>query len=218
MSSLRTKILGGFAGLIATSLVVAGATVPAAATENPTIASARAFLAQYGANHATQERLIDIYLAGGVWDSMRGSVPLSTERYSAADADYSVNKYHDGSISVTRAELPEKTADGAQSRGISGCTVSGSARNNCKIDMWVGLVAMSFHASYNLGNNTVTNTYGAGWSIGGACGVDLVYLGRPASNVGRMDLKAQMCAIPYSTTFWLQLTVKGGSASVSWTA
>lgn len=81
---------------------------------------------------------------------------------------------------------------------------------------WAG--RLSFYASYNLGNNTVTNTYGAGWSIGGACSVGLIYLGRPASNIGRMDVQAQMCGIPYNTTFWLQLTVRNGAASVNWSA
>lgn len=217
MSSLQRKLFGGFAALLAASLMVAGTVMPAQAADDPTAVSARLFLAKFGADQATQDRLIDTYLAGGTWDSLTISAPVSTEQYTASDGEYSVSTYADGSIAVTRAELPKASSGGIQPRGITGCTVSGTARNNCRIDMWVGLVAMSFYASYNLGNNTVTNTYGAGWSIGGACGVDLLYLGRPASNIGRMDIKAQMCGLPYSTTFWLQLKVSGGSATVSWT-
>jgi hypothetical protein len=211
-SSKARALVGATAALIAAMVSAVAIVVPAQAAEGATIEKARAFLAEYGADQATQDRLINDYLEGRTWDSLKSSAPVSTKKYSALDGDYTVNNYADGSIAVTRAEAPNASAD-----GISGCTASGTSRNNCKIDMWVGLVAMSFNASYNLGNNTVTNVYGAGWSIGGACSVDLTYLGRPAANIGRMDLKAQMCGLPYSTTFWLQLKVSGGAASVSWT-
>ena len=215
---LSNTLAASAAALFVATLIVVSPAPPAQAAEDPTTSSARAFLAEYGADQATQDRLIATYLAGEKWDSLTNATPTDTRQYTNAAGDYTVNTYADGSIAVTRAELPTAVAGGLQSRGISGCTVSGTSRSNCKIDMWVGVVAMSFYASYNVGNNTVTNTYGAGWSIGGACGVDLIYLGRPASNIGRMDLKAQMCMIPYSTTFWLQLKVSGGSASVSWVA
>lgn len=215
---LKKTLAGSVTVLIAATLLTLGGGLPAQAAEDPTIASARAFLAEYGADQATQDRLIEAYRLGERWDSLTDAAPAATRQYSTATGEYTVRTYGDGSIAVTRAEVPSTVAGGVQSRGISGCAVSGTTRNNCKIDMWVGVVAMSFYASYNLGNNTVTNTYGPGWSIGGACGVDLISLGRPASNIGRMDLKAQMCLIPYSTTFWIQLKVSGGSATVSWVA
>ena len=77
MSSLRTKLFGGFATLLAASLMVAGTVMPAQATEDPTVVSARSFLAKFGADQATQDRLIDTYLAGGSWDSLTSSTPVA---------------------------------------------------------------------------------------------------------------------------------------------
>ncbi|WP_349866769.1 hypothetical protein [Leifsonia sp. WHRI 6310E] len=215
------KMKGIFAALAAMATTGALAllpSLPAEAAEDPAIATAKGFLSQYGASQTVQDRLIASYLAGEQWDSMSSAAEaVSVEKYTEADGDYTVNTYRDGSISVSRFEIP-KVGDALNKPGISGCSVSGTSRNNCKVDMWVGLVSLSFYASYNLNNNTVTNTYGAGWSIGGACSANLVYLGRPASNIGRMDVSAQMCGIPYSTTFWLQLTVRSGSAAVSWSS
>ncbi|MGH1524733.1 hypothetical protein ACRAWC_12115 [Leifsonia sp. L25] len=93
--------------------------------------------------------------------------------------------------------------------------MSGKVYSNCKIDMWVGLVQMAFRASYNLGTNQVTNAYGAEYTILTACSAS-PSLNRPAANIARLNVAAQMCALPYATVFWLQLTVSGGSARVSW--
>lgn len=94
--------------------------------------------------------------------------------------------------------------------------MSGSNRHNCTVDTWVGLIRLSFKASYNVSTNTVTNVYGAGWQIGGACSASLVYLGKPAKNIGRMDVSAQMCGVPYNSTFFLAVTLKRGVATKSW--
>lgn len=172
---------------------------------------ARAFLTQYGVPPDTQEGLIRSARQGQRWDSMSSqNAPVSSDSYAASDGDYTVNRYEDGSVSVTRLETQ------ADARGISGCSVQGNLRSNCKIDTWVGLVSMSFFATYNLGTGTVNNVYGAGWSIGGSCNSLLVYLGRPAANIGLEQVSAQMCGLPYNTVFSLQLTVGGGNASVTW--
>jgi hypothetical protein len=182
------------------------------------MAEARAFLAKYGADEATQDRLIAEYLAGGRWDSMQsGSTPVSVRTSSASDGDYTIQTFPDGSIAVTRVEKPVVEPEGGIStQGISECSGSGSVRTDCKIDTWVGAVALSFRASYNLSTNTVTNVYGGGWSIAAACSAHQKYLGRPASNIGRLEVEATMCVVGYSQVFWLQLTLSGGSASVSW--
>jgi hypothetical protein len=75
---------------------------------------------------------------------------------------------------------------------------------------------MSFRASYNLGTNKVTRVHGPSYSVGGSCSTSLISLGRPASNIGRMDVQAQACVIGYWTTFFLQLKVSGGKTRVTW--
>jgi hypothetical protein len=209
--SIATVLL---AGIVLLSPM--GAT--AVETTDP-FAEARTFLTEYGVKTATQENLIASYQAGESWDSFSSeSKPVKSK--TSLDGDYlkTVAYYQDGSVSVTRLEQPAKVQKGTLTPMSSpnGCTVSGSSRLNCNVDMWVGLVSMAFKASYNLSTNTVSSVYGASWTIGGACSTSLIYLGRPASNIGRMDVSAQMCGVPYSTTFFLAVTVKNGVATESW--
>ncbi|QNE36150.1 hypothetical protein [Leifsonia shinshuensis] len=200
--------------LTAAALALASG-APAQAAPDDGTAPIRGFLAQYGADGPTQDRLLAEYRAGGVWDSMSSSKqPVSTRSFTGTDGAYTVGTYADGSIAVTRMETPDPTASD-RARGIGGCSVSGKVYSNCKIDTWVGVVSMAFRASYNLGTNQVTNAYGPEYTIVGACGAS-PSLSRPAGNMARLNIATQMCVLPYSTVFWLQLTVSGGSARVSW--
>ncbi|MGJ4843230.1 hypothetical protein [Leifsonia sp. Le1] len=176
---------------------------------------ARAFLAEYGADESTQDRLVSTYLAGGRWDSMKGVEPVSTQESTRADGTYTVSTFPDGSIQVTRVEHASPAS--IVSRGITGCSVNGKQYNGCKIDTWVGAVAMSFYTSYNLGTNTVTaSPWGAGWSLWPDCGSSVTYLGKPTTNRAQLNLKATMCATLFTTNFELRLTVAGGKATVTW--
>lgn len=184
----------------------------AGATSMP---EARAFLAQYGADRATQDRLISAYRAGESWDSLTDAVPVSVREEVRGDGVYTVATFADGSIQVTAVERAQP--ESLLTRGIAGCTVSGKQYTGCKIDTWVGVVAMSFYASYNLGTNTVTsNPWGAGWSIWPDCGSSVTYFGKPTGNRAQLNLKATMCATLYTTNFELRLSVSGGKAVVSW--
>lgn len=206
-------ILGTFTGANATE-----STPPAPGVETSTLAEAREFLAEHGVTAETQNSLILSATRGERWDSMSSdSVPVSTDSYSAVDGDYTLNTYEDGSVSVTRLET-QATSPGTQPdlRGISQCRVQGNLRSDCKIDTWVGLVAMSFYATYNLGTSTVNNVYGGDATIIGACSTSQLYLGRPAANIGLLQYAAQMCGVPYNDVFNLKLTVGGGNASVTW--
>ncbi|WP_171924980.1 hypothetical protein, partial [Ralstonia sp. 3N] len=201
--------------LITSGALALASASPAQAGSDDGTASIRGFLAQYGADEPTQDRLLAKYRTGGAWDSMSSSKqPVSTRSFTETDGAYTVSTYADGSIAVTRVETPDTSAS-ARARGISGCSVSGKVYTNCKIDMWVGVVSMAFRASYNLGTNQITNAYGPEYTIVGACGAS-PSLGRPAGNIARLNIATQMCVLPYSTLFWLQLTVSGGSARVSW--
>ncbi|GIT81178.1 hypothetical protein LLS1_28470 [Leifsonia sp. LS1] len=90
---LRTMSTG-IVGLVASLALAALPVVPSQASEDPTIASSRAFLASYGVDARTQNTLIETYLSGGTWDSMSSAAqPRSVVGYSAADGDYTVNTY-----------------------------------------------------------------------------------------------------------------------------
>lgn len=210
---LAKTVLG--AAMVA-GMVAAGASSATAAPAADTFTEARSFLTQYGVDAQTQDTLISSYKAGESWDSFSSdSNPVTTTSSIKGGFQENVSHYADGSVSVTRLEQAKKPSLSTKS-SPNGCTVSGSNRNNCTVDMWVGVVSMSFKASYNVSTNTVTSVYGAGWQIGGACSANLVYLGKPAKNIGRMDVNAQMCGVPYNSTFFLAVTLKGGVATESW--
>ncbi|WP_146079453.1 hypothetical protein [Rathayibacter sp. AY2B9] len=214
MSGFRSKLMAGIAVL---ALALTGAAPASASTEaeHSEVVTAREFLSEYGVPSETQDDLVEAYLAGEAWDSLSSANPtVKVVEEKRPDGDYTISTYEDGSVSVVR--IGGEGAD-VKTRGISECSVSGSARNGCKIDTWVGLVSMSFYTSYNLSSNTVTaNPWGPAWTIGGACGSSLNYLGRPLANRAQMLINAQMCGVPYNTTFELRLTVSGGAATVSW--
>ncbi|HEY1529476.1 MAG TPA: hypothetical protein VGF80_01540 [Galbitalea sp.] len=210
--------------VIAGTILVTGLTsaIPAQAATPPPAeyASAQAFLNQYGVPLATQIKLIKTAEAGGKWDSLSSASKVVASRsYTQQDGTYTVKTYEDGSISVVRIENPTVGALSpavASPDAITGCTNNSGAHTGCKIDMWVGTVALDFYANFNTNNNTVTKVYSPGWSIAGSCSTSLIDLIRPAANIGREDVSAQMCVVGYSTTFFLQLKVSGGVPTESW--
>lgn len=211
----RGRSARALAVLLAAGALVVASGAPAQAAPDDGAESVRGFLAQYGATEATQDRLLAEYRAGGVWDSMSSSKqPVSTRSYTEPDGAYTVGTYADGSVAVTRVETPDPSGSD-RARGISGCSVSGKVYSNCKIDMWVGAVQLAFRATYNLSTNQVTNAYGAEYTVLGACSASS-NISRPAGNIARLNVPTQLCVLPYSTVFWLQLTVSGGSARVTW--
>jgi hypothetical protein len=183
------------------------------------IVEAGEFLSAFGVDKSTQNQLFDKFLAGEAWDSFSSASVAVYENKSIVDGHYqTVAHYPDGSVAVSRVEIPvsTKTDFGVRS-SPNGCTVgSGGARTNCNVDMWVGLIAMAFKANYNVSTNRVTSVWGSSWSIGGSCSSSQQYLGTPNRNTGNLTVSAQMCGIPYSTSFNLAVTVSGGVATESW--
>jgi hypothetical protein len=214
MSGFRSKLMAGIA-VLALALIGAAPASASMDTERAEVVTARAFLSEYGVPAETQDDLVEAYLAGEAWDSLSSANPtVKVVEETRPDGDYTISTYEDGSVSVVR--IGGDVANG-KTRGINECSVNGSARNGCKIDTWVGLVQMSFYTSYNLSTNRVTaDPWGPAWTIGGACGSSLNYLGRPLANRAQMLVNAQMCGVAYNTTFELRLTVAGGAATVSW--
>ncbi|WP_147440470.1 hypothetical protein [Mycetocola tolaasinivorans] len=181
---------------------------------------AQIFLTEYGVSLETQHALFEKLEKGEKWDSFSSLVePTSSESYVENGYEKTVAHYNDGSVSVSRIELPIEigSADLAGRSSPSGCSVGrDGARNNCTVDTWVGLIKLGFKANYNVNSNRVSNVWGATWAIGGSCSSSLVYLGTPNRNLGQMTVSAQMCAIPYATAFNLAVTVSGGKATKSW--
>ena len=215
MSSPLRRASLALASCVAVATVVSGVATPASATPPPAalapavLESVRDFFDEYDVDRATQDRLISEFEAGGDWDSMSGdSVPTEVSVDQADGHSVSVLRYADGSVAVRSLEV----ADGES--GIGGCSRSGTTYTNCTVDFWYGLVGMSFKADYSLasGKNRVINQWGASWSIGGACSTTQNYFGRPKASVARLEVQAQVCGVPYTTTFFLELSLSGNRA------
>lgn len=222
-----TTRLGAILAAGVMALSVGLSATPAAAEEAPVIpisaeqeAEIRAFFDQYKVKDATQDALIAEYAAGGTWDSMSSdAVAVKTQKSKADGYDVITSWYQDGSVSVQRLEIPKKEVAAGEISTLSspsGCTASGSWRNGCTVDTWVGAVYLAFNANYNISTTQVSSVWGGRWSIIGACSASQSYLGRPAYNMGQLNVAAQMCGVPYSTVFWLRVTVKPGVATESW--
>jgi hypothetical protein len=194
-------------------------------TQDEAIRNAREFFNEFRVDESTQHQLIRAYIAGEQWDSASSSnIPITVAAYKQNGYDYTVNTYVDGSINVLR--IQEAVAPG-ELGGISECTqiVNGSQdhRNGCKVDFWYGLVSMSFKANFTYvtpGYDRIDMIYGANNTVGGACDVNTTYFGIVQSTENsngparaRYEVQAQMCGVPYSTTFFLELTVGAGGAN-----
>ena len=223
---------------LVTGLVLAmGAVAPASAlqpagTGHPEIAGIKDFFDEYGVDKDTQGKLIAEHLSGGKWDSASSdNDPVSTETYVENGYDYTVNRYSDGSVNVLRVEQPaDQFSERLSTQAISGCTSSTSGaeshRIGCKVDFWYGLVSMSFYASFTYvtpGYDRIDEVWGATYTIGGACSTNRNYFGiqKKYENAygparARLEVQAQVCGVPYSTTFFLQLTVGSGGAQYTY--
>lgn len=194
--------------------------ISASVVEDPN-REAREFLTAYGVDKKTQRALFEKLEAGLPWDSFTSnSVPVSTADYVEDGFQVTESRYADGSVSVSRMQIPVKaaaTGDFSVMSSPNSCTIgSNGARTNCIVDMWVGAVSMSFRANYNVVTSVVSSVWGASYSIGAACSASVSYLGRPTSNIGLLTVTAQMCVIGYASAFNLQVTLSKGIATESW--
>lgn len=218
-----------FGALIAAAVMAltVGLASPAAAEEVPVVdlsaeaeAETRAFFDLYGVDPATQDALIAEFEAGGTWDAMSSdSVPIKQKKSKTDGFDQIVSWYEDGSVAVQRLEIPKKEAKPGDISVMSAphsCTSSGYWRYGCTVDTWVGAVSLAFSASYNVNTTQVSSVWGGRWSIVGACSAKQTYLGRPAYNIGQLNVQAQMCGVGYNTVFYLRLTVYRNNPVESW--
>jgi len=204
-------------GLLTTWPAFADELHPGASPEQlAAIAKAGDFLTEYGVDQPTQDALFEKFLAGERWDSFKStSARARVEAYDEDGYHKTVSYYSDGSVAVSRIEIPVAPDD--PTNDTNGCTIgSNGARTNCSVDTWVGLISLGFKANWNVNSNTVSSVWGASWTIGGACSSSLAYLGRPNSNTGLETVAAQMCGVPFSTSFNLQVQLSGGKATESW--
>ncbi|GAB3142458.1 hypothetical protein [Marisediminicola antarctica] len=229
----QRSVIALVVGLVLTMGVVA----PASALQpdnsgNPELAELRDFFDEYGVGKGAQGKLIAKHLSGGTWEAASSdNTPVATETYEEDGNDVTVNRYSDGSVNVLKVEQPaDQSTERFSTQAISGCASSTSGsesrRTGCKVDFWYGLVSMSFYASFTYvtpGYDRIDEVWGARYTIGGACSTNRNFFGiqKKYENVygparARLEVQAQVCGVPYTTTFFLQLTVGSGGAQYTY--
>lgn len=204
-----------------------------AGTMEQAIKDARAFLAENGVDAAVIDDLISKFEAGQPWDSRSGVEPVETSVTLVGGAERTVARYADGSVAVTSVQKPSAVRDAgaATPLGVSECYYAkvGSTEyfDNCLVDFWDGIVAMSFRADYiarDDGNDSITSAYAPSYFIGGASSVDQTEFAvtRPDESVSgapataRLSVKAFPMSLPIPFTFWVQLNVGYGGAYMTY--
>lgn len=174
---------------------------------------------EYQVPRTTQDKLINKINAGQPLDSMNpAKKPTETRTLTTPAEEITVHEYADGSIAALSIERPRGKSNQdtvALESAPHSCTRSGTKRLNCTVDAWVGLVSMSFKASFDTANDKVWGATSPSWTVIGACSASLVSLKNTAYNTARMTISASAC-VPYTTTMYLQLQVKRGVATESW--
>lgn len=134
--------------------------------------SLTAHLTEYDVPAATQDALIAKLRGGELPDSWGGVAPLSTNTSEVDGADVKVERFPDGSVTVTKVELP--TPEGVASRGVSGCgtytTAGQTHRTNCYVDRWDGVVWQNFRADFTYVDNGYDRIDSVGTESGGIVG------------------------------------------------
>lgn len=138
----------------------------------------RAFLNAYDVPEAQQDSLLRKLHSGDAWDSMTpGAEPIATETRPERDLVTTVERYSDGSITVSSVSATPTDDSVLQARGVSQCQRSGSAGygysyTNCFADVNRGVVRMYFYFNWSNikgASPTITRYWGRGYHlIGGA--------------------------------------------------
>jgi len=159
---MRFKSLarGLAAGVIAVGLALSSTAVAAVSAEpvNNLLSSSeeaqvRADFTKYGVPAVTQNKLINKFNRGELFDSLLGKAPISTEKSEDANRIVTVARFADGSVTVTKADKP---GDGTKFGTIRECVRTGGSGysnfTNCTIEQSWFVVAIAFVASYSIIN------------------------------------------------------------------
>lgn len=118
------------------------------------VESATEFWTEYGVPPGVQESLVAKIRSGQAPDSVGATTPATVELHTRDGFEVTESTYPDGSISVTRMELPGAAHPGGISTfAVSGCSVSGNFRSNCIVDRWDGVIQQSFRADFTFVDN-----------------------------------------------------------------
>lgn len=228
--ALLVSALAGSLALTTTLPAVAAETSPTFAEAWNEFSEVRSVWTSYGVPETTQEDLVQGFLHGELWDAAAGAEPTSSvESVNDAGAVETVSYFADGSISITTVEQPVEVSQtgGVAARAVTGCTVSnitgGKKYSNCWVDTWVGTIAMSFYATFDIftnGKDVIRSVYGGAYSLGPYLEVKKETLkidrvteisgSSPAQASYRLDVKyfVPLANVPYmerSNYLWLRV-------------
>jgi hypothetical protein len=203
--------------VLATILIIVCA-VPAPANAAVTEQDISQKLTSYGVSQSTSQILIQKLQAGEIWESLdENAVPISTNSIRINGFDETIDTFSDGSIGVTKSEVPTSALSRAS---LSKCqTSSGTGYvnySNCLVvrDAIVFLMAFTTDFSIHPGpyNDTISRVYNPyfGSCFIGCSELTLNLNQKIESATSPANARLQMTFEPMplqATTVWVDLQV-----------
>jgi len=209
MTNQKARRVYAVAAICAIAIGAILTAVPAQADSgiSPTDRAAmRATWDTYGVPAATQNRLLAALERGHLWDSLDGSTPTSTQTRAVPNGEETIERFADGSISVTTAAVPAPTGTGMVTplASFGNCSTLASSQysytKRCNVSTNVVVATAAYSVTYTVvsGSNTTIDTYSgiATACLGGTC----------SNNHMVLDRKTQSGSTPASLTGWFRWT------------
>lgn len=182
-----------------------------------TVSELRAKLSEYGVTGAVQDRLIQKYLDGQIWDSLNGSTPVRTTTTIVDHKKQTIERFADGSFVVSTIDLPVKPGM-YMDRSISSCSMIStnhweSKYQGCYANYEAGIIQLGFHfdwTSYNGGKGVITRYYAPEYRVVAGTAEDTRFDKFSDQRV-RYSLTYKVARIAFERVQWIEAHVGVGS-------
>lgn len=225
MGRLRTVWTAVLAGtLLAGSMHVGHAPADSGGLglEESQVSELREFFDEASIPDDKRESLLQKLDQGEIWDSFSEVEPVNSDSVVIGGQLKTIDRYPDGSATITVIDLPDPASGGVGPAGISGCVlVSGSAYHanyeGCHAVVNRGVVEMGFY--YNTATNPgvlgrITSYYGNHhYIIGGALSGHRFSKFSDQQVRYSADFSVAFESFPIGWTAWMQVTLGIGSAA-----
>lgn len=185
--TFRAMVLG--AALAVGLTGIAAGPAPATGTDDGLLAPSaeahiRSELTRYGVTGSVQDDLVEKAREGILWDNMSGVAPIETSTSQSGAMQETVERYPDGSISVTSLEVPSEAPAGQiGTMKVSQCKLTSSSSHHATwTDCLVSRNDVVARAGFRIGYTKYNGTTQAPQISGNPSGWAITYyMGTPNS-------------------------------------
>ncbi|AMA00109.1 hypothetical protein [Corynebacterium glutamicum] len=179
------------------------------------------FWNDYGVSESQQTDLLEKLEQGDVWDSFKeSSHPVSSESHEDNESITTIDRFQDGSISVSTISAPTAPNGGISAQSVRDCRVVSDVnatqqQQGCHAQVNLGIISMGFYfdkitSPGQLGR--VTNFYGEhNHVIGGAFSNHRLQKFNNQTVRYSADLDVAFRGFPLGWTAWMQVNLGQGN-------